>query len=241
VALARTASPGIPEHAQFGILALYRVSPLGFVGCIASGLLQSAAYALGPVFAQQNGLGVAEVSGFISAMVLGALVLQLPLGRVSDRVDRRVMLFAVAFATMVAAVAIAFVALELPAALLAAAALFGGLAASIYPVSVAHANDFLRPGDRVAASAGLLFAYSAGASFGPFTASLAMARLGPPGLYLYCAAVALILAGFVVWRTRQRPTVAPSAKGRFAWLTSNTPSAADAAGVVSEDQARSAP
>src|SRR5260221_5452504 len=91
VALARSANPGIPEHGQFGIVALYRVSPLGFIGCIASGLLQSAAYSLGPVFAQQNGLGIADVSGFVSAMVLGALALQLPLGRISDRLDRRAM------------------------------------------------------------------------------------------------------------------------------------------------------
>src|SRR5258708_4915302 len=227
IALARSANPSLPEKEHFGIAELYRVSPLGFIGCIASGLLQSATYALGPVFASLSGLGLTQVSTFMSALVLGALILQLPIGRISDRLDRRTMLLAAAIGTALAAVVIAFVALRLPAALFAAAILFGGLAATIYPVSVAHANDFLRPGDRVAASAGLLFAYSAGASVGPFAASLAMSRLGPPGLYVFCGAVALALAGFVVWRMRQRPTVSATEKGRFAWLSSHSSSAAD--------------
>ncbi|MBI1778067.1 MAG: MFS transporter [Proteobacteria bacterium] len=232
IALARSANPALPEHAPFGIAELYRLSPLGFIGCVASGLLQGALYSLGPIFAASSGLGLAQVSTFMSATVIGALLLQLPIGRFSDRIDRRVMLLAVAAGTAFAAAAIVLVAARMPAALMVAALLFGGFAATIYPVSVAHANDFLQPKDRVAASAGLLFAYSAGASLGPFLASLAMGRIGPAGLYMFLGTVALGLAGFVLWRMRQRPTVDAAAKGRFAWLSSHSTSGANPTGAT---------
>ncbi|HXH02913.1 MAG TPA: MFS transporter, partial [Candidatus Competibacteraceae bacterium] len=111
VAVTRTRAPVPVEAAHFGLRRLYAISPLAVIGCIGAGLVCGAAYGMGPVFAQSLGLRVAEISGFMSVLQVSGLLLQLPLGRLSDRYDRRSVLTLATLA--LALVSLAIVALML--------------------------------------------------------------------------------------------------------------------------------
>ncbi len=145
------------------------------IGCLAYGVGESAFFALGPLFARQQGLAVAEVSTFMSAFFLGGAVAQWPLGHLSDVIDRRKVILLGA-AGMIAAGLM----LSLPGApsllfLLAGGFLLGGAMLPLYALWVALANDETRPEDRLHLASGLTFAYAIGAVAGPPAIAMAMA------------------------------------------------------------------
>lgn len=227
LALDRQASPTPVQPARFSFAKLYRISPLGVVGCLASGVLTGAFYGLGPIFAAEMGLSLAGISAFMSATILGGLVLQWPVGKLSDRFDRRSVLVAVLVAVALVSLAVVpalGLSFEL---LLAVAALHGGLSFVVYPLSVAHTNDHISADDLVPASAGLLIAYGIGAALGPLGASQAMEMAGPAALYYTLAVTALLVAGFGLYRMTRRPAPAVEDQGPFVPLTRMTGLAAE--------------
>src|SRR5690606_26721794 len=95
VALTRMSPPPLPDVASFSFRRLYRASPLGIVGTVASGLVLGSLYSLGPIFARAVGLDLSDTALFISVVIFGGVLLQWPLGRLSDRFDRRVVIVCV--------------------------------------------------------------------------------------------------------------------------------------------------
>ncbi|MBB4265077.1 MFS transporter [Roseospira visakhapatnamensis] len=215
VALTRVPGPAIPTPRRFGFVTLFRISPTGVMGCVASGLAMGALYGMGPLFARQQGLDLSGTAAFMSAVILGGLVLQWPLGWISDRFDRRPVIAIVCLA--MAVVSAAMVAVSLRAldpnslgslsVLLALAVLFGALVATLYPLAIALANDWIEPQDVVPASGGLLLAYSLGAVAGPIVASAVMGWTGPSGLFMLTTGVGLTMAVFTLVRMRMRDSV----------------------------------
>ncbi|RIV81362.1 MFS transporter [Aurantiacibacter xanthus] len=199
VVLTRIAQPVMEDIAPFSLRRLYAASPLGIVGVLSTGLMMGAFYGLGAVFAQRLGLPLALVAAFTSIVIAGGVVLQYPLGILSDRFDRRRVIVGTMLAT--AAVCAALVLADGPLAVFVPGALFGGFAFALYPLCVAHANDHLSEGERVGASSGLVLVYSAGAVVGPLLGSFAMAMAGPGGLFAAIGSVALLAALFGLWRT----------------------------------------
>lgn len=224
VCLTRIPGPSL-EHAEpLGVARLFAISPLGAVGAVATGLMIGAFYGLGAVFARRLGLSIAETSGFMTTVILGGVALQWPLGRLSDRWDRRkVIVFSFA-GTLAASLAIAFVQEGL--ALLALGALFGGLSFALYPLCVAHTNDHLEAGQRVAASGGLVLLYSIGAAMGPTLAASLMTIAGPAGLFGFIAACAGGTFVFGLWRQAFSAAVPASAQQVFQALPRTTPMSA---------------
>src|SRR5690606_21028457 len=179
--------------------SLYGVSPLGVVGATVTGLMLGAFYALGAVYARRIGMELAAVAVFMSTVIFGGVALQWPLGLLSDRFDRRRVIVLAFAGALAAGLGITLIANPGPV-LLMFGALFGGLSFALYPLCVAHANDHLEPEQRVAASGGLVLAYSAGAAAGPLAAASVMTVAGPQGLFLFiaiCAGGALL---FGLWR-----------------------------------------
>src|SRR5579883_1828852 len=113
--------------------------------------------------------------------------------------------------------------------MIALACLYGGFSFTLYPVGVAHANDFVAPRDAVKASGGLLLSWGLGASVGPLAAAAVMGRMGPRGLFVFVAVVTALLALFTLWRMTRRPTVPSEAKGPFVPQSGMTPVGAEAA------------
>jgi MFS family permease len=225
VALTRQPGPPLAAHPPLGLRRLYAASPLGTAGTAAAGVMLGAFYSLAPVYARRLGLDLGGVAGFMSAAILGGVVLQWPLGRLSDRFDRRAVVLGVFAGAGGAALGLAL--LRAPGPLLAPlAGVFGGLSFALYPLCVAHTHDHLAPAQRVGASAALVLVYSAAAAIGPPLAAAAMAALGPGGLFLFVAACAAAAAWFGVWRLTVRASPPEARQQSYQALPGTTPMSA---------------
>lgn len=222
VCLTRSSQPVPPLPSTFSIRTLARASPLGAVGAVATGLMLGAFYGLAAVHVRRLGLNLGQTATFMMLVILGGVALQWPLGRLSDRYDRRLVIVLSFAATMVVALALALTIRPAPA-LLVLGTLFGGLSFALYPLCVAHCNDRLLASDRVAASGRLVLLYSAGAAIGPLGAAGAVTWLGTSGLFLFIALCAGAVLVFGLWRqTASAPVPAPDQQG-FQVLPRTTP------------------
>jgi len=209
VALTRVPEPPPVAAPRPALRRLLAVAPVGFVGALASGLLNGAFFGMGAVFAQRVGMSEAGVASFMSATIIGGALLQWPVGQLSDRRDRRLVLAAVSTCAALLA-ALAFVAERFSGPLLAIAAFFyGGLAFTIYGISVAHVNDLLEPGRVLEATGSLLLLHGVGAAIGPSAAGFLMQQLGPGSLLVYFAMVLAAVAAYALYRYKlvARPPV----------------------------------
>ena len=192
------------EKLPYGQLA--RAAPVAVIGCAMSGLVSSAFYALAPAWMQDNGIKRETIALFMLVAVVGGLAFQVPVGRLSDSYDRRIVLAALGIGFAGAAIAL----VHLPRAwsvLVPAAALLGGFMSTLYPVCVAEAHDRM-PANRVVAVSGRLILVSGLASvLGPLIGTSIMARSGINGLFYFMAAAALLLA--LVAAGRSLATAAP--------------------------------
>ncbi|NBC23144.1 MAG: MFS transporter [Gammaproteobacteria bacterium] len=202
VALTRSPVPRLPEVAVINLRGLWRVSPSGLAGTLASGLGNGAFWSLAPLVAAGEILDVSRTATFMSVALIGGAAGQFPFGGLSDRVDRRHVIAGVAALAAAVSLAIWLAAgLDTGNLLLYALSFLWGMASfTIYPISVAHSNDHADPDDFVSVSAGLLFAYGAGATVGPVLAALLMSVTSAPTLYLFIAVMYLPLAMFSLSR-----------------------------------------
>ncbi|MBE0531207.1 MAG: MFS transporter [Rhodospirillales bacterium] len=206
----RTVAPTPNPPSRLGLRDLWNVSPVGVAGALSSGLILGAFYGLMPYFAEEAGLGTAGTSRLMAAAIIGGLLFQWPLGRLSDRTDRRYVLLGVLLVTfligMVAAAALLVPGLagHVPTMLLVLAPVLGAAIFTIYPLGAAHTNDSVDSAHVVSASAGLILAYGTGAIAGPAAAAVMMMAIGPAGLFVFFAMAGLLVAAFTLWRIGQR-------------------------------------
>jgi len=206
VAMTRAISPELPEMAAINIRRMLRKAPLGLLGSLTAGMIASAFYSLAPVFAVKSGLEPHMVANFMGITILSGFCLQWPVGNLSDRFDRLRVLAGLALLVSFAAALVTLVADRSLALLLLAAAGFGGLTFTLYPVAVAHSNDRVESGEIMSASTVLILSYGIGACLGPLGGSFAMGLIGPSGLYLFIAVVAWLLGvGVIVISRREKP------------------------------------
>ena len=208
LSLADTASPKPVETAKLGIRRLYRLSPTGFVGCFIIGLVEGAFWSLGPVFARDRAMSLAEVTFFMAAFVAGGTLSQWPLGRWSDRTDRRIVIAVTAAGTVVTGLLLAFAPIASWNVALAIAILHGAFMIPLYALCLAHANDYAPREALVETSSGLLLVYAGGAVLGPVIAGLAMDLAAPGHLFVFIAALLGALSVYCVIRMRLRPVAA---------------------------------
>ncbi|PIZ29394.1 MAG: MFS transporter [Alphaproteobacteria bacterium CG_4_10_14_0_8_um_filter_53_9] len=220
IALTTTNQPTPPPVTRFRPKKLYQISPVGMVGCVLIGLGQGAFWTLAPVFAiAQGGGSIAYTSLFMSAAVMGGALAQTPLGRLSDKIDRRLVLMAICFGAVILGAAITLlgvyhITLSFSAGLFLAS-LFGACTLPAYALAAAHAFDFADRKDFVELSGGLLLANGVGSALGPVIASGLMGWFGEPALFGYHGGVMLILAGYLVHRLRQRASATIETKQAF--------------------------
>jgi hypothetical protein len=215
VPIALTVKPGPRFHelAHVGLRRVFRAAPLGVVGTVGVGLSHGAVFGMGAVYARSLGLTIPQVSVFMAATIFGGVALQAPIGHLSDRTDRRRVIVAVGLAAAGLAVVGAETAAPGPGLLVLMAAL-GGMTIPLYSLCIAHANDYLAPGEMVAASGSLILANGVGAVVGPFGASLAMSAVGPDGFFWTLAAVHVGVALYAAYRITRR---APAGDDRSDW------------------------
>jgi MFS family permease len=208
----------VPERAlprKVRLPELYRNSPLGVVGVTVSGMISAIIFSMGPVYARLRGLETSGVATFMAVSILAAVVTQYPVGRMSDRMDRRTVIAMVCtLATLVAGSIVAFPQMPRPV-FLALAALFSGLVLTLYSLSVSHVNDKLEPAQMVAASSALLLINGVAAALGPILLGSLIAAFGPPAYFATLATLTAALAIYDLWRKSRRTPVPPSQKGPF--------------------------
>ena len=200
VTLTRLAQPSFPATPRLGLARLFSTAPAAAASAGLSGLAMGAFWGLGPTYASQMGLGRDGIAHFMVATIMGGALLQWPLGRWSDRVDRRIGLM------LACAGAAAVSLLALPAAgwghgaLYATFFAYGGLAFSIYPMSVAHMVDTLPTDDLLAGCSSLLLVHGIGAAIGPAVAGALMSRHGAAALPVFFAIVLGLLVLYLAQR-----------------------------------------
>jgi MFS family permease len=205
--------PAVPQRVRFR--DLYRNSPLGVVAVAISGMISSIIFSMGPVYARLSGFGTRGVAEFMAISIFAAVLTQYPVGRLSDRMDRRTVIASMCLLASIVAAAIEVFG-PLPRTLfLALAALFSGSALTLYSLSVSHVNDKLDPSQMVAASSALLLINGTAAAFGPAITGGLMAAFGARAYFGVLGTLAGALTLFDLWRKVQRSPVPQSQKGPF--------------------------
>jgi len=215
MALTHESNPDVRAGARLNLWRLYRVSPVGVICCLAAGLLNSVYYPLVPVYLQRKGYDGATVGGFVSVISVAGLLVQYPVGVLSDRFGRRPIIIATLVTGFVVAGLMDLTGGASLTLLSVLGFLLAGAMAPLYGLGSGQTNDRMQRGDYVAASGGLLLAWSIGSSVGPSIAGWIMGRIGPNGLFLYLALTLGGLAAFTGLRMLQRDEVPRAQRGAF--------------------------
>ncbi len=194
----------VPRAVRYG--DLYRNSPLGVVAVTLSGFVSAIMFSMGPVYARLSGLDTAGVARFMAVTILAGCATQYPVGRLSDRMDRRTVMALMCALATAAAAAIVFLGPMPHLLLLTLAALFSGFSLTLYSLAVSHVNDKLEPSEMVAASSSLLLLNGAGAAVGPVLAGSLIGKFGTPAYYATLGSLTGALTLYDLWRkVRRRP------------------------------------
>ncbi|CAM3878912.1 putative MFS-type transporter YcaD [Pseudomonas reidholzensis] len=217
-------SPRLDQVEPLKPRQLLGIAPTGLVGCFGSGVAIAGIYALLPLYLQRIGLDVGEVGTMMAWVILGAMLLQYPVGRWSDRKDRQDVLITLAALCTVLSVVIAFLpsdSVALPAMLF----LLGGGVFALYPVAVSSAADRAPSDALVPMIQGLLLINSLGSAMAPLAISPVMTSYGEIGLFWAFAVINLAMVSFFLWRRGKRP--APEHPAPFAPTATFSPSGAE--------------
>ncbi len=215
IALSASAAPAAVPSDRMTLGELYEISPLAVVGAFAVGLVNGAMWGLVPLWGLQTGLDTNAIATVMSVIVLGGMILQWPVGRLSDMADRRMVVVGTSLVLAAASGGLFFAGGLGFEAVLAIAFFFGGMAFVAYPLCAAHINDRILHEDLIQANAALLLVLGVGAAAGPLIAGLVMSRFGPGSLFAFACVVALLFAGFGAYRLRVREAAPPDEQVAF--------------------------
>ncbi len=227
--VAMTASPQpLPIHeVKVRPARLFAASPVGVVGCFAVGATNGAFWALGPLYASGVGFDIDGMAYMLAGSMLAGSLTQLPLGRASDRVDRRRVIFVVSAVCAGAGAILAFAPSLTATTTMMLVFLFGAGAFPLYALCMAHANDHTESGDFVEVASGLLLTYGLGSIVGPLVASAMMNAAGAPMMFLFTAAVHLAFAAFALYRMTRRARAPEETREEFVIIPRTAPTAFD--------------
>jgi MFS family permease len=209
LAMTTVEAPIQPKTVRIRLSWLARLSPVAAIAAVAVGAANGAVWALGPVYALGLGLSPEAVPWFTTAVILGSAIGVYPAGRLSDHLDRRIVIVAVAGAGALLEIAL-WRYQGNGASLVALGFAVGATTFALYTLAISHANDRASADQTMLISSGMLFLYCIGAILAPALAALMMRLFGPSTLFAQNALVHLVLAAFTLWRiVRQAPVVSP--------------------------------
>lgn len=203
ITLTPVEDPEAVEAPKLGLLSLFATSPIGVIGAVASGLINGAFYSLGHVFGEGVGFSEAGIATFMAVTILSGAAFQWPIGHLSDRHDRRWVLFWICCGCVGLSGLGYYLAREYESSLIFLGVAYGALAFTVYGLAVAHVNDLIDRARVLEVTGGLLLLYGLGATAGPTLAGGLMDLMDPESLMLYFGAVFLVLAACVWHYTRK--------------------------------------
>lgn len=237
ILLSVSQAPAFESTKPMTFRELYRASPLGCVGIFLLGGVFSAQFGMTSVWGTQVGLSIADLTIFISAIYAGGLVAQYPIGWLSDRMDRRRVVLALAIVGAVVLMIPVFFDVSFWV-LVAVGAVGGGVSNPLYSLLLAYVNDYLDKSDMASASAGLMFINGLGAISGPIITGWMMGAIGASGYFLFMAVLFAVLAGYAGWRMTQRRVTPDATSGYTPLSQSGSAVAVEAAAMVDAEDAR---
>ncbi len=205
MALSEASSPRLPPISKLKYSELQRIVPTGVITMFFSGSSAGALFAIGPVYASQVGMSTGRISFFMAAALVGSVVLQMPIGTLSDRLPRRGVMATCALTA--AAAALYGTTTRLGNDGLFAMFVLGGSSLSLYSLAIAYTNDWIDDSQRVGASAILVMVNGIGAITGPLLATQLIGRLGNPGFFWSQVLLHVLVAAYVLYRIVARDAV----------------------------------
>ena len=203
ILLSITPTPAFEATKPMSIKELFSTSPLGCVGMFFLGGVFSAQFGMAPVFGTNAGLTLSEISIFVAAFYIGAMVFQFPIGWLSDRMDRRILIVATSAVGFIAAISAVMVE-DIFIVFVVSAFFIGGMSNPLYSLLIAYTNDFLELEDMASASGGLLFLNGLGAISGPIITGYLMTKMGSQGFFIILATLLGLLTFYGFFRMTQR-------------------------------------
>lgn len=222
VSLADRSNPAPPAPFSFSPKRIWALSPLATAGAITVGLTTASFRSVGPLYAEGLGLDVSAIASFMSAGIIGGIVLQYPLGYLSDIISRRsVLLMATTGSTLSGLFMVWFAGSDVALNLIGIF-LWGAFTMPLYSLSCAHANDKAESGEYVQIASGLLFFWAIGASVGPLLSAVLVDWFGPLAFFAYVCAMHGAFVIYTIVRIIRGAPDEPD-RGRFAPLLRTSP------------------
>ncbi len=215
VTLSATSSPPLSKPEPVSFRQLIGIVPTGVVTCFGTGIAHGTFLGIGALYAATEGMPTSEIAVFMAIPTFGAIVMQWPVGLVSDRISRRAVIFVVALAA--GAVAVGLVLIE-PGSPLAFGFLFlfGGTTYPLYSLAVAYTADWISPDQLTGGSAVLVRSVGVGAVAGPVVTGVVMAVSEPWSFFVVLAVAHGAIAVYVGWRIIARTAMPLSEQGQCA-------------------------
>ncbi|MBO3758646.1 MFS transporter [Ciceribacter sp. L1K22] len=225
IGLTRLPTPPAPARVSIDLKLAWSSSPVGLIGVLAAGGLSMVVQGFTPIYAAANNVGQQDVALLMFVMQFGLIFIQYPMGVLSDRIDRRIVLIATCLLIAVTAAVSLTVSFSQILVLMIVFAVFAGAVETVYSIANAHANDRTEPEDYVSLSSTLLVAWSAAATIVPLLVTMLTPVFGETTFIYAALIVALAYAGFVTLRLgRQKPVPAEAREG-FEILSAQVPNA----------------
>jgi len=237
ILLSVTPVPAAEVARPMALRDLFSGSPLGTVGIFLLGNVYATQSGMGAVFGTQIGLTASQVALFVAMLFAGALVMQYPIGWLSDRLDRRKLIFGAA-CLGAASCALGWITGGGLWLLMVSAFFAGGVTTPLYALFLAYTNDALSAEEMPAASGGLVFTFGLGAIAGPLVTGWTMEWLGPFAFWLVLGGTFGAIALYALYRMTQRSTVpVDETESYLGVLPTASPVAVEAAGAWAAEQA----
>ena len=228
ILLSVSPAPQFQTSKRMTLSQLWSISPLGVVGQFFLGAIFAALFGMASVYGTERGLTVKDISLFVAAIYFGGMVLQYPIGWVSDRMDRRVLIFIVCsigtFFSFAANLSDSYI------WLLIVAFIIGGVSNPLYSLYIAYTNDYLEHDDMASASGGLIFLTGIGAIFGPSIVGWLLDAYGAASYFWFIGSVMAIMGSYALYRMTQTSSTAVEDTSAYAPITpTSTPIAMELA------------
>jgi MFS family permease len=215
----RRAQPVLPDREALSLASIFRIPPAALVGAIVAGVCNTGVTTQLPLYAQelQPGQGSSSAATLYIASMLGGTVTQWPAGLISDKVDRRLVVAALAAIALIACIALYLTAGKVSFSItVLLAALWGAGALSFYSISASHATDRTESGQIAQVMSGMLFVWAGGSVIGPIlTGAVADTELGQPGVFAAVAFGYFVLLAANLWRVSIRGRPGASQRSPF--------------------------
>jgi MFS family permease len=190
-------------------------------------MANSAFWTLAPVYARSLDFDTGELAMFMSVFIAGGALVQWPLGRISDSVDRRGVIAVVCTAAAIAGLVLlpfGTIVDDAPYLFYIAVFVLGAAMLPLYSISIAHANDRLPSSEFLQTSAGLLMIFAVSSAIGPLLASM-LTSIYPGALFIFITLVNSLMAFFAFTRARLRGRPTEEEREAFAPVPPGSPAA----------------